>query len=159
MRSETGLRLTLGALAVIGLGIAAYLTVVHYEGGDPVCLAGGESCAKVQESEYADLLGVPVPLIGIVGYLTILTAALIPSDLGRFLGVFAGLVGAGFSIYLTYLELFEIDAVCQWCVGSAIVMGLALAAALVRAVRFGGHGGTHQNRIGDERKEQIDGIT
>lgn len=138
MRSERNLRLLLAALAIAGLAIAGYLTVVHYEGGEPVCLAGGESCAKVQDSDYADLLGVPVPLLGIAGYLTMLAAAALPGDRGRFLGVFAGLVGVGFSLYLTYLEIFEIEAICHWCVASAVVMSMALATALIRALRFGG---------------------
>jgi uncharacterized membrane protein len=94
----------------------------------------------VQDSEYATLVGVPVPLIGVFGYLTVLAAALLRGDLGRFAGVFAGLVGVGFSAYLTYLELFVIDAICQWCVASAVVMSLVLAVALIRAVRFGGTG-------------------
>ncbi len=141
--AESNLRALLAFLSLAGLGIASYLTIVHFQGGDPICLTGGEGCAKVQESEYAELLGVPVPLIGIAGYLTIGASALIPGDAGRLLGVFAGLVGVGFSAYLTYLELFEIDAICQWCVGSAIVMVLALATALIRAIRFGGRDGLH----------------
>ena len=76
----------------------------------PVCLVGGKGCAAVQDSDYATLLGVPVPVIGVFGYLSVLAAAALPGDPGRFLGVFAGLVGAGFSVYLTYLELFEIEA-------------------------------------------------
>ena len=137
-RSEPALRLTLTVLAVIGLGIAGYLTVVHYDGSSPVCLAGGESCSKVQSSEYAELVGIPVPLIGLFGYLTVLAAALLPGDVGRFGGVFAGLVGVGFSAYLTYLEIFEIEAICQWCVASALLMCLVLALSLYRALRFGG---------------------
>ncbi len=138
MKTEAALRRALGLLALVGLGIATYLTIVHYQGDDPVCLVGGEGCAAVQDSEYATLLGVPVPVIGVFGYLSILLAAALPNDPGRFLGVFAGLVGAGFSLYLTYLELFEIDAICNWCVGSAVVMGLVLTIALIRALRFGG---------------------
>jgi uncharacterized membrane protein len=144
--AESNLRALLAFLSLVGLGIAAYLTVVHYQGGDPVCLAGGEGCSKVQESEYATLLGAPVPLIGVGGYLTVLAAALIPGDPGRVLGVFAALVGVGFSLYLTYLELFVIDAICQWCVASAIVICLALVVSLLRAIRFGGRdAGTGQD--------------
>jgi uncharacterized membrane protein len=94
----------------------------------------------VQSSEYAELLAIPVPVIGLLGYLTILLAALAPGDLGRFGGVFAGLVGVGFSLYLTYLEIFEIEAICQWCVASAVLMCLLLAVGLLRALRFGGLG-------------------
>lgn len=136
--SETRLRVALAVLAVIGLGIAGYLTAVHYEGGDPVCLTGGQSCAKVQESDYAEMAGVPVPLIGLFGYLTILAAAAIPGDAGRLGGLFAGGIGFGFSVYLTYLELFVIDAICHWCIGSAIAMTLAFIVALIRAARFTG---------------------
>ena len=135
--SETRLRATLAALAVVGLGIAGYLTAVHYEGGEPVCLAGG-GCATVQESDYAEMAGLPVPLIGVFGYLTILAAAALAGDRGRLFGLFAGAIGFGFSVYLTYLELFVIDAICQWCIGSAIVMTLAFIVALIRAVRFTG---------------------
>jgi uncharacterized membrane protein len=138
VRGEPALRLLLAALALAGLAVAAYLTVVHYRGEDPVCLAGGGGCTEVQSSEYAKLAGIPVPLIGVAGYLTVLLAAALPGDLGRFGGVFAGFVGFGFSVYLTYLELFEIEAICQWCVVSAVLMTLILVASAARALRFGG---------------------
>lgn len=140
MGREAKLRIALAVLGLAGLAVAGYLTAVHYQGDEPVCLAGGHGCAKVQDSEYAELVGVPVPLIGLGGYLTVLLAAALPGDGGRFLGLFAGLVGVGFSAYLTYLELFEIEAICQWCVASAVIMCLVLAVALYRAVRFGGRG-------------------
>jgi len=136
--SEQRLRIALAGLAIAGLAIATYLTVVHYDGGDPVCLAGGHGCATVQESDYAKTAGLPVPVIGIFGYLTLLLAAALPGDRGRLLGLFAALIGFGFSIYLTYLELFVIDAICQWCIGSAVVMTLSFVVALLRALRFTG---------------------
>jgi uncharacterized membrane protein len=58
--SSRSLRITLTALTVAGLGIAGYLTYVHYAGIKPVCTAGG-SCEKVQSSVYSELAGVPVP--------------------------------------------------------------------------------------------------
>jgi hypothetical protein len=57
---------------------------------------------------------------------------------GRFGGFLAALVGFGFSAYLTYLELFVIDAICQWCVASAVLMGLSLAVAAARAFAYTG---------------------
>jgi uncharacterized membrane protein len=153
--SELRIQLILAAIATAGLGIGGYLTVVHYSGGDPACIAGGGGCSKVQDSEYAELAGVPVPVIGLIGYLTLLAAAVLPGDFGRFGGLFAALVGVGFSTYLTYLEIFEIDAICQWCVASAVVMALALGATLIRALRFGGLGtGTPTTR-----GEPDDGVT
>lgn len=136
--TEARLRVALAVLAVAGIGIATYLTVVHYQGDDPVCLAGGHGCATVQKSDYAEMAGIPVPVIGLFGYLTLILAAALRGDPGRLLGLFAGGIGFGFSIYLTYLELFVIDAICQWCVGSAIVMTLAFIVALIRALRFTG---------------------
>lgn len=135
--TEARLRVALAVLSVIGIAIATYLTIVHYQGGEPVCLAGG-GCATVQESDYAEMAGVPVPVIGLFGYLTILAAAAMRGDPGRLFGLFAGGIGFGFSVYLTYLELFVIDAICQWCIGSAVVMTLAFIVALIRAVRFTG---------------------
>jgi uncharacterized membrane protein len=138
MADERTLRILLGCLAVVGIGISGYLTVVHYQDGSPLCLAGGEGCSKVQESRYADLAGVPVPLVGLFGYVAVLAMAAARGDVARFGGLFVGLIGAGFSAYLTWLELFEIEAICQWCVASAVVMVLVLALSTVRVVRFGG---------------------
>jgi hypothetical protein len=68
-------------------------------------------------------------VIGIAGYVVLLLAAAVPGDAGRFGGFLTALVGFGFSAYLTYLELFVIDAICQWCVASAVLMTLSLAVA------------------------------
>jgi uncharacterized membrane protein len=113
-------------LAVLGIGVAAYLVYVHYAGIEPVCnIAHG--CHKVQTSEYAELAGIPVALLGLVGYVLILAALLVPGEPARMVAALTALVGFGFSLYLTYRELFTIDAICQWCVASAVLMtGLAV---------------------------------
>jgi uncharacterized membrane protein len=116
-------------LAVLGLGVAGYLTYVHYAGITPVCnIAHG--CAKVQSSQYAELAGVPVALLGLLGYTGILAALLIPGETARLAAALLAVVGFGFSAYLTYRELFTIDAICQWCVASAVLM-TALAVVTV----------------------------
>ena len=124
------LRLAVAVAAGLGLAIAAYLTYVHYAGVAPICAASG-GCERVQSSTYAKVAGVPVALMGLVGYAAILTATLMPGELPRLAASWLALVGLGFSLYLTYLELFEIDAICQWCVISALLM-TALAAMSVR---------------------------
>ena len=134
--TEARLRAILGVLGVLGLAVATYLTITHYQGDNPVCFAGGHGCETVQKSEYAELVGIPVPILGLFGYLTVLVAAALPGDPGRLLGLFAGLIGFGFSLYLTYLELFVIDAICQWCVASAVIMTLVLGVSLLRGLRF-----------------------
>lgn len=120
------------ALATVGWGIAAYLTYVHYEGLHALCLANG-GCEQVQSSRYAKLTGIPVATIGLVGYTLILLSLLVRGELGRLAGVVLTLTGVGFSAYLTYRELFTIDAICQWCVASAVVM---TALAVLAAVRY-----------------------
>lgn len=122
--TESRLRAAIAALAVAGAGIAAYLTYVHYADVDAFCVAGGGGCEKVQTSEYAELAGIPVAVLGLIGYLSILASLLVRGDNGRLAGAVLALSGFGFSAYLTYRELFTIDAICQWCVASAVVMAL-----------------------------------
>lgn len=128
------LRLAGIVLAVLGLGVAAYLTYVHYEGVRPVCGLGG-NCEKVQTSEWSKLGGVPVALLGLLGYAAILASLLIDREEALMAGALFALVGFGFSAYLTYRELFSIDAICPWCVASAVLMTLLAAITTVRLLR------------------------
>jgi uncharacterized membrane protein len=121
--TDRRLRLAALVLAVIGLGVAAYLTYVHYEDIRPVCGLGGD-CVKVQTSEWSKLAGIPVAVLGLVGYAVILVSLLIPGEGALIAGALTALVGFGFSAYLTYREVFTIEAICQWCVASAILMTL-----------------------------------
>jgi uncharacterized membrane protein len=124
--SDRALRTAALVLAVLGIGVAGYLVYVHYAGIEPVCnIAHG--CHKVQTSKYAELAGVPVALLGLIAYVAILAALLARGEAARMLAALVALVGFGFSAYLTYRELFTIDAICQWCVASAVLMtGLAI---------------------------------
>jgi uncharacterized membrane protein len=111
-------------LAIIGIALASYLTYVHYAGIKPACTAG-ESCTKVQTSVYSKLAGVPVALMGLLGYVAILGSLLAPaSENSRLATMALTLVGFAFSAYLTYRELFSIHAICEWCVSSAVLLTL-----------------------------------
>ena len=66
-------------------------------------------------------------MFGIVGYALLLAAALLRGDGARMAGFGLALVGFGYSVYLTYLELFKIEAICQWCVASAVLMTILFA--------------------------------
>jgi uncharacterized membrane protein len=136
--SERNLRIAALLLALAGLGVATYIAIAESGGGTPKCLAGGSGCETVANSKYSELAGVNVAVIGIFGYALLLIAALLPGDPGRFGGFLTALIGFGFSLYLTYLELFVIDAICQWCVVSAILMALSLAVAAARAFIYAG---------------------
>jgi uncharacterized membrane protein len=137
--SERNLRIAAAVLALAGIGVATYIAIAESGGGAPKCLAGGSGCETVADSKYAHLAGVNVAVIGIVGYVLVFVAAIVPGDPGRFGGFLTALIGFGFSLYLTYLELFVIDAICQWCVASAILMALSLAVAATRAFAYAGH--------------------
>lgn len=129
------LRIAILVLAVIGIAIAGYLTYVHYEGLKVLCLSGG-SCETVQASRYAKLDGVPVAVLGLAGYIGILGSLAVRGELGRVAGFAIALIGFGFSLYLTYRELFTIKAICQWCVSSAVLMTLLAVLTAIRALRY-----------------------
>lgn len=125
---DRGLRAAALAVALAGLGIAAYLTVVHYAGGTPAC-AISHGCETVQQSEYAKLAGVPVALLGVAGYVAMLTCLVLDA---RPAAAFVSLAGAGFSGWLTYVEVVELQAICSWCVASAVCMTLLAGLSVTR---------------------------
>jgi uncharacterized membrane protein len=130
-----GLRIAAAGLALIGLGIAGYLTWVHYAGLQPFCVGGGGGCEKVQTSRWAELAGIPVAVLGLGGYVAVLISLALPDDLSRSATAFVALVGVGFSAWLTYVEIAKIHAICQWCVASAVVMTLLAVVAVIRLLR------------------------
>jgi uncharacterized membrane protein len=117
----------IAGLALLGLAISIYLTWVHYADVEPVC-TGISDCEKVQTSDYAELAGIPVAVLGIAGYASILASLWLPVELT----VLLAYIAAGFSGYLTWAELFKIDAICQWCVVSALTsLAIAVLATLL----------------------------
>jgi uncharacterized membrane protein len=126
------LLLALVVLSIVGAGIAGYLTYTHYNEGALVCTVG--SCETVQQSKYAKVGPLPVAILGLAMYLVLGSLALL-RYLGRgplsfeltTTGAWAiTLAGVAYAAYLTYVELWVIDAVCQWCVASAIVTTIML---------------------------------
>ena len=121
-------------LALVGTGIAGYLTYVHYAGVSPVC-AVAHGCEKVQTSDWSKLAGVPVALLGLATYALIVVSLLFRREQAALVAAALSLTGFGFSAYLTYRELFTIDAICIWCVASALVMTLLAVVTTVRLLR------------------------
>lgn len=131
-RSLSGARswLVLAILSVAGIGTSSYLTYSHYADKATVC-GGIGSCEFVQTSKYSDMAGVPVALMGLLFF--VLLAGLSISRLARLVAtddwsqpvaLSLSLGGTAFVAYLTYVELFVIDAICMWCVATA---GLTVA--------------------------------
>ena len=130
--TERSLRRATAVLAVIGVAIAGYLTWVHYAGLKPFCVGGGGACERVQSSKWSELAGVPVAVLGLGGYLLLLGSLLLPGETGRMATALLALVGAGFSAWLTFVELTKIDAICQWC---AVIMVLLAIVSVIRLLR------------------------
>jgi uncharacterized membrane protein len=124
------LRAAIVAACLIGVGIAAYLTYVHYSHTAPVCTTGG--CEKVQKSKYAELGGVPVALLGLLAYVFLLGAAAVRGVYAAFGGVIVALIGVGFSGYLLWAQLGPIGAICQWCLGNDLTISVVAVLFVVR---------------------------
>jgi len=130
------------ALSLAGVAIAAYLSWVALDPAAEAACSGVGDCQAVQGSEYADVAGIPVAVLGLAMYGALAAlcalrrlgpwradAAGEPAVLGVWCFALA-LAGTAFSAYLTYLELFVIEAICIWCVASALVVtAIALLAA------------------------------
>lgn len=126
-------------LAITGLVVAGYLSYIETQSVQAICGPVGE-CNVVQTSSYARLFGVlPLGILGMIGYVLILTLWLIYKNpkgcihisnqvsIWLSFGIFSiAFLSTAFSLYLTYLELFIIRAICVWCLASAVIMALIL---------------------------------
>lgn len=119
-------------LAALGVAIASYLTIVHYRSNLLVCTVG--NCASVQKSPYAEVAGIPVALLGMGMYLAVLALGAVrwrrpaTGELATMAAFAVVLAGALYAGYLTYVEIWVIHAICQWCVISAVLtMGLLIS--------------------------------
>jgi uncharacterized membrane protein len=136
--TEATLRRAIVFVSVLGIGIATYIAIVEGGGGTPACVAGGGGCETVAKSSYSHIAGINIAIFGIVGYVLLLVSAFFRNDLARLGGFAVALGGFGFSVYLTYLELFVINAICQWCVGSAILMTILFTLSALRLIGYAG---------------------
>jgi uncharacterized membrane protein len=117
------LRIALIVLTILGVALTSYLTYVHFSGEPPICSTKGNTCLQVQRSQYSELAGVSVALIGLIGYVLILGSLLAPEqERTRFATAALTFGGFGFSLYLTYREIFTLHKICEECVTSAILI-------------------------------------
>ena len=124
--NDRSLRVAAALVAVAGIGVAGYLTWAHYADVQIACLRGG-GCETVQDSSYSEIAGVPVALIGLLGYSAILALIAWDAPTARLAVAALAVTGLLFSVYLLILQAFVIDAFCVWCLANDIVAAPALA--------------------------------
>ncbi|HUB75655.1 MAG TPA: vitamin K epoxide reductase family protein [Solirubrobacteraceae bacterium] len=133
--SDRTLRRAMIVFAALGCADGTYLTVLHYARITVPCAANGNPCEVVQTSIYSHIFGIPVSLLGAIGYLLILiTLFARDGHATRLATLGISLFGIIFSGYLTYREAFTLHAYCEWCLGSAFLMLLTFVLAAARYV-------------------------
>ncbi len=133
--SDRVLRLGVGLVALAGIAVAGYLTYVHYRPAALICTGGG-GCESVQESSYSEVLGVPVALLGLLAYVTVLGLVVRDSELARTLAAALALAAVGFAAYLIAVQAFAIEAWCIWClVNDLLVVPLLAVLTVWRVLR------------------------
>jgi uncharacterized membrane protein len=131
--TDSRVRVAILVLAAAGAGIAGYLLYERWTGGAPVCGTGG--CEIVQHSKYSKIAGVPVALLGLLAYVAIFATALSRSELAKAAGAAIALGGLVFAVYLIYVQAALIDAFCQWCLASDVVIALLAFVTSLRLLR------------------------
>lgn len=130
------------ALSVLGLGLSVYLTVEYFSAGATlVCPETGVvNCQRVTQSEQASVAGIPVAVLGMIYFIATLAASLPVAWRSRRPLVRRGRValvtaGVAFVLYLIYVELFVVRAICLWCTAVHVVaVALFAVVALATAV-------------------------
>jgi uncharacterized membrane protein len=130
--SDRLLRAAVLGVAAAGIGVASYLTYVHYRPAALICTAGG-GCETVQGSRYAVLAGVPVAILGLCAWVAVFVLTLWSSEATRTLTAALALCAGAFAAYLVILQLFVIDATCVWCMlNDVVLVPLLVMLALIR---------------------------
>jgi len=136
---DNKLRIISLILAVIGLLDSIYLSWVKLANRYALCGPIGD-CESVNSSIYSEVAGIPIALLGAGAYLFIIIFLLLESqggiwkEYGSYLIFGISLAGTLYSVYLTYLEIAVIHAICPYCVVSAIMIFLILVLSLIRLI-------------------------
>lgn len=128
------------ALTLIGLLVSIYMTVYKYTNNESMCI-GSAGCSEVNASRYSEINGIPVAVLGVVGYTVILALLFLEQQPGifqengamLFFGV--SLLGFLFTLYLIYLEVALIKAYCPFCLTSQAVMTVIFVISVIRLIR------------------------
>jgi len=132
---------TLVALTIIGLGVSIYMTIYKLTDNNAMCLGSGD-CSAVNASRYSEVNGIPVAVVGVIGYAAILTLLYLErqglgfiNENGTLLVFGLALTGFLFTAWLIYVEIALIKALCPFCITSQIAMTLIFILSTIRLVR------------------------
>ncbi len=136
-------------LAVVGIGISGYALAHHdsFVSGSFCAIGASFDCDTVNRGAFSEMLGIPVALFGVIGYLflgiTAFAALRLPHDrsLPKLLVAEAAL-GLLFTLYLTGIEAFVIRSFCIICLSSQVVM-LGIFSCTIALFRFQSRGPTN----------------
>jgi len=128
------------ALTIIGLLVSIYMTIYKLTDNDSMCIGNG-GCSVVNSSKYSEVNGIPVAVVGMIGYAAILGILWLEQKPGFFksngtmmlFGI--TLIGFLFTVWLIYVEIALIKALCPFCLTSQVVMTLIFILSVVRVVR------------------------
>jgi uncharacterized membrane protein len=127
-------------LAIIGLLVSIYMTIYKLTNNEAMCIGSG-GCSVVNASRYSEVNGIPVALIGVGGYVAILALLFLERRPGFFaengtMALFGiSLVGFLFTLYLIYVEIKLIHALCPFCLASQTVMTIIFILSVTRLIR------------------------
>ena len=132
--------IALVTLAIIGLLVSIYMTIYKITSNDSMCI-GSKDCSVVNASRYSEIYGIPVAVLGVVGYAAILAILLLERNPGFFnqngtmLLFGLSLTGFLFTLYLIFIEVALIKAYCPFCIASQTAMTLIFILSIIRVVR------------------------
>ena len=138
--NDKRLRQIMLVLAIVGLLVSIYMTIYKFSGNEAMCIGSG-GCSEVNSSRYSEINGIPVAILGILGYATILALLFLESRPGFFqengtmLQFGVSLLGFLFTLYLIYVEVALIGAYCPFCLTSQAVMTIIFIISVIRLAR------------------------
>ena len=135
--NDRALRIALFVVSAVGVGVAAYLTYVHYQPAALICTSSG-GCEAVQDSKYAVLAGIPVAALGLAAWIAALVLTIWNSEFARTLTAALALGALAFAAYLVILQVFVIDAICIWCMVNDVLLVPTLAVLALLRLRAEG---------------------
>ncbi len=128
------------ALVVLGIAVSIYMTIYKLTDNNSMCLGSGD-CSVVNASRYSEVNGIPVAVIGVIGYVAILAALLLETrsrffrENGTMLTFGMSLTGFIFTVWLIYVEIALIKALCPFCITSQVTMTILFILAIIRLIR------------------------